>query len=414
MGTSFVRETRRLVFVGGRLAGSLALAAMIGGLAVAQTTPAKSPPVVGTVKSIDNGTMTITTDAGAQSKVTVSPTTRLVSVPPGSKDLSQAVEIPITEFQPGDRVLASVRCTGDPPVCEAVRVVAMKKAEIADKQAQEREAWRRGIGGLVRSADTGAGTITISTVTAAGKKDVAVSIGQNAVVRRYAPGSVKFDDAKPSSVSEIQPGDQLRARGVRGADGATFTADEIVTGSFLNISGTVSAVDAGAGTLSVTDLATKKTQVVKVSPDTQLRKLPANMAQMIAARLKGGGPAPGQGAAAAGGGSGGTASGGAQGGGAGQGQGQGQGQNQGQGQGRGGGDFQTVLSRLPASTLGDFQKGDAVMIVATGAQKDAQATAITVVGGVEPLLQSTTQEQASTILSPWSLSGGGGGDAAAQ
>jgi len=53
------------------------------------------------------------------------------------------------------------------------------------------------------------------------------------------------------------------------------------------------------------------------------------------------------------------------------------------------------------------------MIVATGAARDAQVTAITVLGGVEALLQATTQEQASSILTPWSLSNGGG-DAAAQ
>ena len=75
------------------------------------------------------------------------------------------------------------------------------------------------------------------------------------------------------------------------------------------------------------------------------------------------------------------------------------------------GDFQQLLSRLPVAPLTDFQKGDAVMIVATAAQQDAQATAITVLGGVEPLLQSTTQEQAASILTPWSLSGG---DVAAQ
>ena len=83
------------------------------------------------------------------------------------------------------------------------------------------------------------------------------------------------------------------------------------------------------------------------------------------------------------------------------------------GQGRaGGGDFQQLLNRLPATPLTDFQKGEAVMIVATGAQKDGQPIAITVLGGVEPLLQGTMQEQASSILSPWSLSNGG--DAAAQ
>ena len=84
------------------------------------------------------------------------------------------------------------------------------------------------------------------------------------------------------------------------------------------------------------------------------------------------------------------------------------------GQGRGGGgDLQQLLSRLPVALLSDFQKGDVVMIVGAGATKDAQVTAITVLGGVEPLLQATTKEQAASILTPWSLSNGGG-DAAAQ
>ena len=374
----------------------------------AQVAPAKAPPVLGTIKSISGDLMTVTTDAGTETKVALTQETRLLRVPPGSKDLSQAVAIPIAEFQVGDRVLVSLRCAGNSAVCEASRVVAMKKSEIADKQAHEREEWqRRGIGGLVKSVDAGQGTITIGTMTAAGNKDVAVNAGTATIVRRYAPGSVKFDDAKVSALAEVQPGDQLRARGVRGADGATFAADEIVTGSFLNIAGTVSAVDAGAGTITVSDLATKKTAQVKVTPDTQLRKLPANTAQIIAARLKGGAagnraPAGGQGQGApSGGASPATAAGtvGAQSG------------ATGGGQGRG--DLQQLLNRLPAAPLSDFQKGDAVMIVATAAAKDVQVTAITILGGVEPLLQGATQEQASSILSPWSLSSGGG-DAAAQ
>ena len=373
-----------------------------------QVAPAKASPVLGTIKAVNGDLMTVATDAGGETKVNVTKETRLLRVPPGSKDLSQAVAIPISEFQTGDRVLVSLRCSGDSTVCEASRVIAMKKSEIADKQTHEREEWqRRGIGGLVKSVDVGQGTITIGTMTAAGKKDVAVAVGTSTIVRRYAPGSVKFDDAKVSTLTEVQPGDQLRARGVRGTDGATFAADEVVTGSFLNIAGTVSAVDAAAGTMTVSDLATKKTAQVKLSPDTQLRKLPASTAQIIAARLKGGAagsaaPAGGQGQSAPAGGSppanaAGTA--GAQGGGTGGGQGR--------------GDFQQLLNRLPAAPLSDFQKGDAVMIVATGAPKDERVTAITILGGVEQLLQGTTQEQASSILSPWSLSGGGG-DAAAQ
>jgi len=396
MGKSFVDShgvwVSRLV----RIALALCFATLLPAWAAPQTGPAKTPPVVGSIKSIEGSTITVTTDAGAESKVTVSDATKLLRVAPGSKDLSQAVTIPLTEFQPGDRVLISLRCVGDASPCEASRVIAMKKGEIDDKHAQEGEAWRRGIGGLVKAADAAQGTITIGTVTAAGKKDVTVEAGQRTIVRRYAPGSVKFDDAKVSSLGEIQPGDQLRARGVRSADGASFTADEIVTGAFLNISGVVSSVDAGVGTISVTDLATKKTELVKVSPDTQLRKLPANMAQMIAARLKGGVGGVQAGGAAGGAGSGGPGGSGGAG-----------------GQGRTGGDLQQMLNRLPASRVADFQKGEAVMIVATGSAKDTQVTAITVLGGVEPILQGTTQEQASSILSPWSLSNGGG-DAAAQ
>ena len=147
-------------------------------------------------------------------------------------------------------------------------------------------------------------------------------------------------------------------------------------------------------------VATKKPEVVKVSSDTQLRKLPLQIAQMIATRLKsgaesGGSTSAGQAVPPAGGAP------GAPGGGT-------SGQSRG-----GGGDLQQLLGRLTAAPLADFQIGEAVMIVATGGLKDTQVMAITVLGGVEPLLQATTQEQASSILTPWSLSNSAG-DAAPQ
>ena len=72
--------------------------------------------------------------------------------------------------------------------------------------------------------------------------------------------------------------------------------------------------------------------------------------------------------------------------------------------------MQQMLSRLPASGLSDFQKGDAVMIVAASGQAGGQATVITLLGGVEPILQSSTQSQAASILSPWSLNQGAAAD----
>ena len=74
-----------------------------------------------------------------------------------------------------------------------------------------------------------------------------------------------------------------------------------------------------------------------------------------------------------------------------------------------GGDLQQVLSRLPASGLSDFQKGDAVMIVSTEGAEGSSVTAITVVGGVEPILTATPKGSKDMVLSPWSLSAPEGG-----
>ncbi len=354
----------------------------------------------------------LATDAGGEVKISLTADVKYLRVPPGSKDLKEAVRIQVSDLQEGDRVLVRVKPGDDGTSLVASTVIAMKKSDISAKQTHEREDWqRRGIGGLVKSTDPSAGVITIGTTSAAGTKDVEVHVSNTTVLRRYAPNSVKFDDAKPSSLAEIRPGDQLRARGTRSEDGSNFTAEEIVTGAFRNIAGTIEAVDASAGTLTVKDLASNKPVQVKITSDSQVRKLPQPIAQRIAARLKGTTPdasGAGDGAARPAGppAAGASAGGGAQGsqGGAGGGMG-GPPRN-------GGGDIQQMLSRLPSSALGDFQKGDAVMIVATTGQSDSAVVAITVLGGVEPLLQASPQGQAS-ILTPWTM-GSGAADAAAQ
>src|SRR6202044_1296170 len=99
---------------------------------------------------------------------------------------------------------------------------------------------------------------------------------------RYAAGSVNFDDAKSAPIDQIRAGDQLRARGARSADGSSFAAEEIVSGSFRNISGTVNSVDAAANSVNVTDLVTKKPVVVKITMQSQVVKSPAQVAQGLA------------------------------------------------------------------------------------------------------------------------------------
>jgi hypothetical protein len=226
-------------------------------------------------------------------------------------------------------------------------------------------------------------------------------------------------------LQQIQQGDQLRARGDKNADGTEFSAEEIITGSFPYIVGTIKSVDASAGTLSVQDILSKKIVQVKTTADSQLHKIPAEVAQRFAARLKGGGSAGAPGANASGGN---TAGANASGSSSQPANNSAQSQPSGQagpggarsgGGGMGGGkapDFQQLLSRLPASTLADLQlqKGDAVVILATQGTPTTASTAITLLSGVEPILQAAPNATQAMMLTPWSLGGAPGGDAGSQ
>ena len=373
---------------------------------------------VGAVKSINGNALVLTVDGGADVSVTVASNAKIVQVAPGEKDLKSATPIALTDLQVGDRILVRGRASDDTKTMMAVGVIAMKRTDLEAKKAQDRDDWqKRGIGGLVSAVDPATGTITISTGSGAAAKTVAIHTAKNTVLRRYAPDSVQFDDAKPAPLGQIEPGDQVRARGTKSADGSEFAADEIVSGTFRNLAGIITAIDASAQTISLTDLISKKPVLVKITAQSQMRKIPAQMAQMIAFRLKGGGAGAGasgggsagaggassqSGARAAGGGSpnGGPPNGGQRQGGAGA---------SGNGAGGGGrGDFQQIVNRLPASTLADFQKGDAVMVVSTQGTDAGGVTAITMLGGVEAILAAAPAGNAAQAmtLSPWSLGGG--------
>jgi Domain of unknown function (DUF5666) len=345
---------------------------------------------VGTVKSISANSITLTTDSGSEVTVVIQPSTKLLRMAPGQTDLKQATPIQLQDLQVGDRLLAGGTSADGGKSVTATSAVVMTKADVAAKQQQDREDWqKRGVGGVVKAVAAGTGTITLSTGTLGGTS-VAVRVSKQTIMRRYAPDSVRFDDAKPGTLEQIKPGDQLRARGNKNADGTELAAEEIVSGAFRNVAGTVIATDPTAGILTVTDLATKRPVTVRINSDSQMRKLPAMMAQRIAMRLKGGaGAAAGAGAPTparasetqgAGAGGGGFRQGGAP-------------------------DFQQMLTRLPAVTLADLQKGEALMIVATEGSAEVPSTVIILLSGVEPIL-TAAPGQASTILSPWNLGGG--------
>jgi hypothetical protein len=370
---------------------------------------------IGSIKAMNGNVLTLTPDSGPDVSVTVQPNARILRIAPGEKDLKKAAPVQLQDLQVGDRVRVRGQASGDG--IAALEIIAMARTDLEAHRQQEREDWqKRGIGGLVSNVDSANGTVTISVTSLGGKKDIAIHTSKSTVFRRYAPDSVKFDDAKPSTLAEIHAGDQLRARGNRSADGSELTADEVVSGSFRNVAGTVNSVDASAGTLSVQDLLSKKPIMVKITAESQLHKLPPEMAQMIAMRLKGNMPAgmPGGNgghlpAGENGAASGATPAGSRPGGAVPNGAAPGNGAGLGAGMRRGSGDFQQFLNRMPAVSLTDLHKGDAVLIVATQGSASG-ATAITLLSGVEPILEAAPSATQAMMLTPWSLGGAPTGD----
>ncbi|MGC9198407.1 MAG: hypothetical protein ACP5E5_05635 [Acidobacteriaceae bacterium] len=352
----------------------------------AQSAPPGAQRALGAVKATSPTGFTLTTTSGQALAVNVPATAKVLVVPPGSKDLSSATQGTLSDVAVGDRAL--VTGNADAQGITALRVILMKAQAIAASHAAEAEAWQRGGGGIVKSVDSASGTILITS----GLKTITVLISPQTSIRRYAPGSVRFADAMPSNLGEIQKGDQLLVRGAKSPDGSTITADVIVTGSFGNYSGLIASIDQQAGTISFKDLATHKNVTIAVTAKSDLRSLPMTIAERFAAQMRAanhlGGPAhqgpPQPGVPSA--------------------------QSAAASRGRAGLDLSHMLSRLPAETLAGLKVGDAVMIVATlSANSQQTPQAVTLLAGVEPILRASPKGQSMT-LSPWSPGGGGGGD----
>ncbi|WP_348261289.1 hypothetical protein P8935_15955 [Telmatobacter sp. DSM 110680] len=388
----------------------LSLALLLGVAAVSPALHAQAAAqrFLGTVTAINGDSLTVKTDAGEVRQVQVPAAAVLKRIAPGQKDLSTAETIQLTDVATGDRVLVKLDPDSPGPPPQVAQLIAMKQSDVAQKQQKDQEAWQRnGVGGLVKSVDPSAGVVILTSGAGPTAKTVTVHIEKSTVLKRYAPTSIRYADAQTAPLDAVRVGDQFRARGQKNADGTEITAEEVVSGSFRNISGTVTSIDTAASTLIVKDLMTKKPVTIHVTPDVQMRRLPDMMSRMIAARLKGSAPGPGGATMTARPESGGAPGGPPNGQGAGPGAGPG---GAGGGRRAGGGDMEQALDRAPAIKLSDLQKGEAVMLVSTQGASDVNA--IKLLAGVEPLLEAPAASQ--NLLSSWSMGSGGAEAGGAQ
>jgi hypothetical protein len=359
---------------------------------------------IGPIKAINGNVITLAPQSGPEITANVQPNARILRLAPGEKDLKNATAIQLQDLQVGDTVRVRGYASADGKSIATLEVIVITRSAVAAVSSQISQDWqKRGIAGIVSAVDPATGTVTISIPSLAEKKTVTIHTTSSTIIYRYAPDSAKPEDAKAIPVQGILAGDQLRVRGNRNADGSEITAEEIYTGVFPQFTGTIKSIDASAGTLSVQDLVTKKTVQLKVSADSQLHRVPAEMAHQMALRFKRAksegtentstppSPSPASGAAnapAPGGMPGAASGGGARAGGA--------------------AGFQRLLDSTPEVKLSDLHKGDALAILATEGATSGEGTIIKLYSGVEPILEAAPN---AMMLAPWSLGGAPGGDA---
>jgi len=361
---------------------------------------------IGEVKSIDATAkqLIIKTDAGSTVTVSLGDKTTYKKLAPGETSLTNATDVTFADLAEGDRIMAQGTVATDLKSVPAARIIVMTKGDLAKKADAERAEWRRrGILGVITALKPDTKEITISNRTMAGTQSVVIPISDKTEMRRYAPDSIKFGDAKPSQFSELKVGDQLRALGDRTEDPLRFTPQKVVTGSFRTVGGVVTAIDPATHEIQIKELEKKTPLTIVIKQDAVLRRFPAEFGMGFRPGGGGAGAPAGGGQAPAGGGQ--AAQGNAQQ------RPQGAGGPGGQGGpgGRPGFNINDMLERLPTISIADVKVGDTIIVSSTQGVDPTRLTAISLVAGADTLLAMLApRPQAGQAPNPAAGLGGSG------
>ncbi|MDQ3320883.1 MAG: hypothetical protein M3525_00280 [Acidobacteriota bacterium] len=348
----------------------------------AQTPNAPAVKIVqGEVGSIGANKIVLQTKDGSM-EVGLTDKTEFKRVSPENPSLKNAAVANRTEIAVGDKLIVTGVISADNKSVPARAVYLMSKSDIAQKQNKEREEWRaRGITGQVAAVNSQTKEITVSQRGIAGERQTILSLKENASFRRYAEGSVDYNEAKTSSFDEIKVGDSIRAMGDKNEDNSTIKAERVVFGAFQTVAGAITAIDTAKNEITIENVQTKKPVIVAVGKNSVLKQFPAEMAQRMT-QFQTGGVAPGQGAVrlpqsnqtgapgrnpnrpGAGGGM------------------------------RGGGNIDDMLERFPNISIADLKVGDMIAVSSTKNTAAERVSAIKLLSGVEPFIKAQQQQTA--------------------
>lgn len=360
----------------------------------AQGSP-KPSVVTGDVVSVSDSKIVIKTKDG-DIEAALSASTEFKRVPPENPVLKAAVASQLSDISEGDKLMVTGVFGDDKKVLPARAVYLMSKSDIAQKNAKETERWStRGISGRVASVNPASNQVTIEVRGMMNTTSVVVTPKGDAIFKRYKQDSVKYNEAVESTIADVKPGDMLRAVGDRGADGTTFTAEEILTGAFQTVAGTVKSVDAATNEIVVTQAGTTTDVTIAITPNSAVKRFPEEMAQRMAGmgQMSGGASPGGQGGIRPAGGS--PPSGG-------QGgerpAGAGPGGPGGPGRGMGGGargGIDDMFERFPVISIADLKPGDVVAVSSSKNGNAGKINAIKLLAGVGPFLQAAQMQAAA-------------------
>ncbi len=353
----------------------------------AQATDASVKPsvVTGEVSTVSESKIVLQTKEGTVD-VALSDKTEYKRVSPEKPSLATAVASNFSDIGVGDKVIITGILATDKKSIPAKSVYLMTKSDIAQKQSKDQERWKtRGISGQVTAINPQTKDITVTSRGLMGETKTLLTAKDNAVFRRYAPDSISYNEAKTSSLDEIKVGDSIRALGDKSADGASFKAEEIISGSFQTIGGTITGIDPAKNEITIENIQTKKAVTVMVGQNSVLKQFPSEMAQRFAAFQTGGQTAP-------------------------------NGIRPGGGMRGGGGGIDEMLERFPTITLADLKVGSMIAFSSSKGMNQERVTAIKLLSGVEPFLKMAAgnngerrggQTGASSGFSIPGLEGGG-------
>jgi len=321
--------------------------------------------LVGTVSALalEKATVEIKGQDGAVVTIHLTSDTLLKRVAPGEKSLTNAETIQVTDISVGDKVLVN----SDPASGMARRLVVMSAKAITKHDEADQAAWNtHGISGIVAAKTDD--EITLRKRSLQGDTQLHVAITKDTRFKKYAQDSVRFADAKVSSLVDVHVGDQLRAKGDKDADGLKVKADDVVFGTFVTRAGTITAIDVEHKSVALKELNTNKPFSVKLTADSQVKQMPNFAGMSAGGGMPGGGAGPGAGGPPANAG----------------------GPPNGM---RRAPDIAQMIEHMPVVALDALKVGDTVVMSSTKGAVENEYTAIVLLDNAEPLIRMATAQQ---------------------